>query len=297
MEGKRLRQRGRELGISWASMLPWVAIPLLGPFLAKIIMLLTGYRFVQILPFRFTSIWLIKLLRIDVRLIEPAWNPTTLKKHLRSELGAEGDHTTWFDIILFGSPEASERLLAKLQRAFPEAKTIGHEAWTWERNLTEVHLGMFGTGMQGMPPEQVLGHLFYQCKINWRTSGRKWLALDFRHIRGSWHNGTRVPNYMVWLQRLLPYADTIHVQAESREEWGWFIAGTGAGLLNLVTESACGSFAGNWVIEFDPRTGAGIYPRVTAKKWVDIINPILLVWQLRQIRLRTEKRIAAVRGD
>ncbi len=95
------------IGLNIGSLLPWVAIPILGPVIAALITKYAGFSFWQILPLRGITVILLKLLRfvgIWARFAQPAWNATTLWAHIRRKLGAEGMPTMWQDVLFFPDP-------------------------------------------------------------------------------------------------------------------------------------------------------------------------------------------------
>ncbi len=261
------------IGLNIGSLLPWVAIPILGPIIAALITKFAGFGFWQILPLRGITVFLLrlpKLVGVWVRFAQPAWNATTLWAHLRGRLGSEGMPTMWQDLLFFPGPEICKRrfedFILKLG-----ARDVDHytgQSFT-ANGLVEIHPGLQKTPVQ-------LVHLA-------KTQGVRFVK-DTRHLRRAGRESEGKSKIGPWreaLEALLPYTELIHVQAIDGEEWRGFIDGEPTELAEMLQFIRDWGYDGPFVVEYDPRaTGPlGLLPWILAKN-------------LRRVRERIEEQLA-----
>ena len=203
-----------------------------------------GYDYLQILPMKcVTELGLRDLRRAGgpyvVRFREPAWNPTTFLDHVQGHPGglfASGrpQPTTWADVVLFPSPKGCEFRGRAVQRVFPRAEYIGHAQSPHHTGLVEVS-DLFRPTLR----EVVAAAAQLDCR----------LVLDTKHLRApdawsDWHD---------WLPQLVARTNLLHVQAVSVEEWNLFMRGEPNELADLLREIFMFRYAGEVVVEVDPR--------------------------------------------
>lgn len=240
---------GDRIGISIGCWLPWVILPG-GLHLAAEGTRQTGCTFWQMLPLRNVTARALESVRIPVRFVEPAWNPTTLRDRLRNKPGTEGVPTKWQDVAFFPNPTTCNKRVAEILQTFPEAQLIAHEImpnsytrWTY---LVEVHpeLGMTSANLT----ISTTGPLWTAVLL----SGKPYV-LDTKHLRRPARGGEPSPlgPWQKALEVLLPYTALVHVQPLDGEELIRSLNGEVTELVQILMYLK-GRYAGPFVIEVPP---------------------------------------------
>lgn len=258
------------IGLNIGSLLPWVAIPILGPIIAALITRFAGFGFWQILPLRGITVVLLRLLKpagIWVRFAQPAWNATTLWTHIRKKPGAEGMLTMWQDVLFFPSPSTCKRRFKSFILEIGARDVDHYTGHSFTANgLVEIHPGLQKTPTQLAQLAKAQGVRFVTDTRHLRREGRE---REGKSRIGPWREAQ---------EALLPYTELVHIQALDAEEWRDFLTGKPTGLEEMLRFIRDWNYNGPFVVEFDPRaTGlSGLFPWTLAKN-------------LRRVRERIEK--------